>query len=62
MRRGEILTGTGPHLSALAPEPARPLFLPLLSHICLYNRERAFNTSHEYAAGRVASAPEVKCG
>ncbi len=27
-----IRTGTGSHLSALAPESAGPLFLPLLSH------------------------------
>jgi hypothetical protein len=29
---GRARTGTGAHLSALAPEPARTLFLPLLSH------------------------------
>lgn len=39
-------TGTGPHLPALAPEPPRPLFLPLLSHSVEKGKE---NTSEKCA-------------
>jgi hypothetical protein len=39
VRSKEIRTGTGSHLSAFAPEPARSLLFPLLSHSVIENRQ-----------------------